>query len=95
MGKRYRKKRAQKLARKKRGFIQLHTLVIFLSAALGLIILAWCSYEMKNPFPYASVAGLILLAISAGVWVVFDKTKWVKGRHNYPDNMGGDSGGTY
>ena len=67
-------------------------IVLLSAAALGFIIIGWCGYSMGNPFPYASYIGGSLLFFSLVANAVLDKTKMVKGRHNYPDNMGGDNG---
>ena len=61
----------------------LYWAICALTSIPGLFILLWCGYSKGNPFPYASVIGLILMVAFTIFITVTDKTKWVKGRENY------------
>lgn len=78
------KPKMQKLSR-----IVIVKCLIFLAASIGVIIIAICVYKMGNPFPYANYIGMGLIAFSVLILLIIDKSKWLKGRYNYPDNLGG------
>ena len=68
---------------------RLFYLICGLTGVPGLLILVWCGWVKGNPFPYAALIGLALVISCTLVTVIADKTAWVKGRNNYPDDLGG------
>lgn len=55
----------------------------------GITILIVCGYLKTNPFPFANIVGLALTFFGVVIITFYKKIPWVKGRHYYPDNMGG------
>ncbi|ROR98008.1 hypothetical protein EDC56_3679 [Sinobacterium caligoides] len=59
----------------------------------GIAILAWCGFYKGSPFPYATYIGIGLVVFCTIFSVFVDKAGWVKGRHHYSDDLGGNRGG--
>ncbi len=93
MGKRGRRKqRAQ--AKPKRYRCPVSHIASAIFGFSGVSILFWSGISMGNPFPYAVYIGAFLFLVSLSIIFIYDKTSWIKGRQNYPNDLGGPGPGS-
>lgn len=68
------------------------SIISMLFGCVGVAVLIWSGVSMGAPFQYAIHIGVTLVVTSLVINLVCDKSKWIKGRGNYPDNVGGSGG---